>query len=178
VIQRKICMLGGFAVGKTSLVRRFVHSLYTGEYHSTIGVKVEKKVVTVAGDDMSLVLWDIYGEDQLQKIRMAYLRGAHGYLLVVDGTRADTLLMATRLHAKIEAEFGVLPFVLMLNKSDLLSQWVLDDALLAPLAAQSVLTVRTSALSGDGVEDAFQRLAEAMHDRDPAQRLLLSETCY
>jgi small GTP-binding protein len=178
VIQRKICMLGGFAVGKTSLVRRFVHSIYTGQYHSTIGVKIEKKSLTVDGGEMNLVLWDIYGEDELQKIRMAYLRGASGYLLVVDITRPDTLVTAAALHSKIVAEFGALPFVLVLNKADLAPQWALDDKQLAALALHSVLTVRTSALSGHGVEAAFQSLADAMPASAPAQRVTQSETCY
>jgi small GTP-binding protein len=178
VIQRKICLLGGYAVGKTSLVRRFVHSLYTGEYHSSIGVTVQKKTLVVDGDDMTLVLWDIYGQDELQNIRMAYLRGASGYLLVVDGTRPETLVTAVGLHAKIVAEFGDVPFVLVLNKADLSAHWALDDALFAPLAAQSLLSIRTSALSGEGVEAAFQCLADAMPDSAPARRLVQRETCY
>jgi small GTP-binding protein len=178
VIQRKICLLGGFAVGKSSLIRRFVHSIYTGEYHTTIGVKVEKKTVAVNGDDMCLVLWDIYGEDDLQKIRMAYLRGASGYLLVVDGTRPDTLLMAARLHAKVVSEFGALPFVLVLNKADLRGRWELDQRLVDALSAHSVMTIHTSALTGERVEAAFQCLADAMHERAPAQRLTERDTCY
>jgi small GTP-binding protein len=178
MIQRKICLLGGFAVGKTSLVRRFVHSIYTGEYHTTIGVKVEKKTVAADSGDVSLVLWDIYGEDELQKIRMAYLRGSSGFMLVVDGTRPESLVMAAHLHAKTVVEFGELPFVLMLNKSDLLSQWALDERLLAALSARSVMTLRTSALSGEGVEAAFQALAGALHNRAPAQRVTDRDTCY
>jgi small GTP-binding protein len=178
VIQRKICLLGGFSVGKSSLVRRFVHSIYTGEYHTTIGVKVEKKVVSVECEDMTLVLWDIYGEDDLQKIRMAYLRGTSGYMLVVDGTRHETLVMAARLHAKVVTEFGALPFVLVLNKADLLSQWELDPRLVASLSAHSLMTIYTSALTGEGVEAAFQCLADAMHDSAPAQRLTALDTCY
>jgi small GTP-binding protein len=178
MIQRKICLLGGFAVGKTSLVRRFVHSIYTGEYHSTIGVKVEKKIVVVNDEDVSLVLWDIYGEDDLQKMRMAYLRGTSGYLLVVDSTRPETLVMASRLHAKVVSEFGALPFVLVLNKSDLITQWALDHRLVEVLSSRSVMTIHTSALTGDSVEAAFQSLAHAMHNSAPAQRLTAQDTCY
>jgi small GTP-binding protein len=178
MMQRKICLLGGFAVGKTSLVRRFVHSLYNGLYHTSIGVKVEKKMVSVDSGEMTLVLWDIYGEDELQKVRMAYLRGSSGYLLVVDGTRPETLVMAAGLHAKAQAEFGAIPFVLLLNKSDLASQWALDPRLLANLSAHSLLTVRTSALTGEGAEAAFHVLAQALQDHLPAQRLTAVDTCY
>ena len=69
MLQKKICMLGSFAVGKTSLVRRFVESMYSEAYHTTVGVKVDKKNVQVNGAEVTLVLWDIYGEDDYQKMR-------------------------------------------------------------------------------------------------------------
>lgn len=166
--QRKICMLGGFAVGKTSLVRRFVHSLYTGEYHTTIGVKVEKKTVALSGGDVTLMLWDIHGDDALQRVRRAYLRGSSGYLLVVDGTRRETLTSAQALHALAVDALGAVPFVLVLNKSDLLAQWDIEGEALRALASRSLLTIRTSALAGHGVEGAFRCLAEAVLGDNPA----------
>ncbi len=74
-------MLGSFSVGKSSMVRRFVESIFDEKYMTTIGVKVDKKVVNVDGQEVSLVLWDIHGEDIYQKMRMNYLRGMSGYLL-------------------------------------------------------------------------------------------------
>src|SRR5580700_10653949 len=91
MLQKKICMLGSFSVGKTSLVRRFVESIFSDRYLTTVGVKIDKKVVQVNGQDVTVMLWDLYGEDEFQKIRMSYLRGASGYLLVADGTRLATL---------------------------------------------------------------------------------------
>ena len=69
MLQKKICMLGSFAVGKTSLVQRFVKSIYSEVYQTTVGVKVDKKDVQVNGTDLTLMLWDIYGEDDYQKMR-------------------------------------------------------------------------------------------------------------
>ena len=160
-------MLGGFAVGKTSLVRRFVHSLYKGEYHTTIGVKVEKKTVALSGGEVTLMLWDIHGDDELQRVRRAYLRGSSGYLLVVDGTRRETLASAQALHALAVDELGAVPFVLMLNKSDLMDQWDVEGDALRELAGRSLLTIRTSALAGQGVDGAFRCLAEALLGNDP-----------
>ena len=85
MIQKKVCMLGGTGVGKTSLVSQFVTSLFSDSYMTTIGVKVDKKVVAVEDREVTLVLWDIYGEDEFQTVRPSYLRGASGYLLVADG---------------------------------------------------------------------------------------------
>ena len=92
MIQKKICMLGGYAVGKTSLVSRYVSSMFSEKYMTTIGVKIDKKGVDTEKDRVELVIWDIYGQDDFQKVRMSYLRGASGYLLVLDGTRGGTLV--------------------------------------------------------------------------------------
>jgi len=106
MIQKKICMLGSFAVGKTSLIRRFVESIYSEAYHTTVGVKIDKRVVRYNDSDVTLVLWDLYGEDEFQKMRWSYLRGAAGYLLVADGTRCNTLEKAFQLEQRIREEFG------------------------------------------------------------------------
>jgi len=98
MIQKKICMLGSFAVGKTSLVSRYVTSIFSDKYLSTVGVKVDKKVITVAEEEVTLVLWDLYGEDGFQTVQKSYLRGAAGYLLVVDGTRFETFAAARELQ--------------------------------------------------------------------------------
>ena len=103
MIQKKVCMLGAFAVGKTSLVARYVHSIFSDKYLTTIGVKIDKKPVSLLRGEMELILWDIYGEDEFQKVRMSYLQGASAYLLVADGTRRATLEVAASLQRAAEA---------------------------------------------------------------------------
>jgi len=160
MLQKKICMLGSFAVGKTSLVRRFVESIYSDVYQTTVGVKIDKKNVKVGEKEVSLVLWDIYGEDDYQKMRWTYLRGASGFLLVADGTRRATLEKAVSLEQRAREEAGAIPFVLVINKSDLLRDWELDPALESQLAAQEWSILRTSAKTGEGVEEAFALLTQ------------------
>jgi small GTP-binding protein len=164
VIQKKICMLGGFAVGKTSLVSRFVRSVFSDKYHSTVGVKVDKKVVGVGEDQVNLLLWDIYGEDDFQRLRTSYLRGSAGYVLVVDGTRHETLEKAVVLQSRAREAVGPVPFVLMLNKSDLAEEWEVEDTAVETLVGQGWPAFRTSAKTGAGVEEAFQTLAQKMTD--------------
>jgi small GTP-binding protein len=161
MIQKKVCMLGSFSVGKTSLVRRFVDSIFDDTYHTTIGVKVDKKIVNVNGDDVTLVLWDIHGEDVYQKMRMSYLRGMSGYLLVADGTRRQTLDDALSLNERVVQEFGRIPALLLLNKCDLTDQWEIDSSQGAKLTAAGWGVFHTSARTGDAVEKAFLRLAQA-----------------
>jgi len=162
MLQKKVCMLGSFSVGKSSLVRRFVESMFDEQYHTTIGVKVDKKVVNANGEDLTLVLWDIYGEDVFQKMRLSYLRGMHGYLLVVDGTRRQTLDDALALNERVVAAIGKVPAVLALNKYDLTDQWEIEPAQEAQLAAAGWTLEHTSAKTGDAVENAFSHLAQAM----------------
>src|SRR3984885_14227382 len=118
-IQKKVCMLGGFSVGKTSLVKRFVESVFSEAYLTTVGVKIDKKIVDLPGRIVNLILWDLAGEDDIASLRMSYLRGAAGYVLVADGTRPSTLDVALSLRNRVETEYGSLPFVLLLNKHDL-----------------------------------------------------------
>ena len=158
-LQRKLCMLGGFGVGKTSLVRRFVHSVFSDTYLTTVGVKIDKKTVELAGKTVNLILWDLAGEDDLASLRMSYLRGAAGYLLIADGTRPATLDVARSLNQRVEAEFGKLPFALLLNKSDLRDQWAIGDAEIAGLNERGWWIRSSSAMTGEGVEEAFRDLA-------------------
>jgi len=162
MIQKKICMLGGFAVGKTSLVARFVSSIFSDKYLSTVGVKIDKKELSVDGKDVTLMLWDIYGQDEFQTVQTSYLRGMSGYLLVVDGTRIATLDTARELQLKAAQVAGTAPFILLLNKLDLAPQWEVDEKALFKLADQGWRIVRTSAKTGEGVQHAFETLTRAM----------------
>jgi small GTP-binding protein len=163
MIQKKICMLGSFSVGKTSLVARFVSSVFSEKYLTTVGVKIDKKTLAVNGTDLTLMLWDIYGEDDFQKLRLSYLRGAAGYLLVIDGTRRATLDVALNLQKTVTSEVGPLPFVLCLNKADLRAQWEIDVTAIAERArADGWIVIETSAKLGTGVEEAFSALASRM----------------
>lgn len=162
MIQKKICMLGATGVGKTSLVSRYVLSLFSDTYLTTIGVKVDKKNVNVDGTDVTLMLWDIYGEDEFQTVRASYLRGASAYLLVADGTRQLTLDTARQLQKTAEGVVGRVPFVLALNKADLADEWRVDDRALWRMAEAGWSVIRTSAKTGAGVDDAFMKLARRM----------------
>ena len=162
MLQKKVCMLGGFAVGKTSLVSRYVSSIFSDSYLTTVGVKIDKKAVPLDAGPMNLMLWDIYGEDEFQTVRDSYLRGASGYLLVADGTRYATLETVVSLQQRAEAVIGRVPFLLLMNKSDLDRDWQVDERALVKLAERGWPVLKTSAKTGAGVEDAFVKLARAM----------------
>jgi len=160
--RKKICLLGAFAVGKTSLVSRFVHGVFDERYQTTIGVKIDKREVEVDGKGVTLVVWDLYGEDRFQRLEASYWRGSHGLLLVVDGTRAWTLDHAREMHARAREIVGDVPHVLLVNKSDLDAEWRVDPAQLADWVEQGSVVLRTSAKTGENVAAAFDALARKM----------------
>lgn len=162
MLQKKICMVGAFATGKTSLVARYVQGIYSDKYQTTVGVKIDKKVVTVAGQELNLILWDIHGEDEFQKIRMSYLRGSAAYILVVDGTRRDTLGTVFQLQTKVEDTIGKVPFITIFNKYDLSQDWEVGEEDLEELSQRQWTYCMGSARTGLGVEECFTKLAQMM----------------
>jgi small GTP-binding protein len=159
VLQKKICLLGAFGVGKTSLTRRYVSSIFSDTYLTTVGVKIDKKTLDVGTTPVSLVIWDIAGEDEVSAVRTSYLRGAAGYLLVVDVTRAQTLDVARTIQSRVATEIGDIPFLCLLNKIDV-EAWDISDARIEELQQAGWTIERTSAKTGAGVEEAFAELAK------------------
>jgi small GTP-binding protein len=162
MMQKKICLLGTFAVGKTSLTERFVKSAFSERYQTTVGVRIHKKTVTVDELALDLIIWDLAGEDEFVVLRTAYLRGASGYILVADGTRPETLDKAADLHQRAQAALGDVPFALIVNKVDRSSDWTIREDVLDELVRSNWPVFRTSAKTGQGVEHAFNSLARAV----------------
>ena len=162
MIHKKICLLGGFGVGKTSLVSQFVHSIFSDKYLTTIGVKIEKKSVSLPGTRVEMVIWDMYGHDDFQKLRVSYLRGASGYLLVADGTRRATLDTVMEVQRLAEETLGRVPFILAVNKADLRSQWEIDEEAIENRRRAGWRVLETSAKTGEMVDGAFATLARDM----------------
>jgi small GTP-binding protein len=164
MMQKKVCLLGAFAVGKTSLVSRFVQSIFSEKYHTTIGVKIDRKVVSVGAQEWQLILWDLAGEDEFLQLRTSYVRGSSGYLLVVDGTRKATLDVALSLQQRVSAALGNIPFVIVFNKADLQSEWEMPQDLADDLSRRDWPWVMASAKTGAGVEEAFHMLVRHMQE--------------
>lgn len=162
MIKKKICMLGAFAVGKTSLVQRYVAGIFSEKYFTTIGVKIDKKTIVRNEQVVELLLWDIYGEDKFQNVQTSYLRGASGYFLVIDGTRRETLETARILQNRAEEAIGKKPFVVVINKSDLKSEWEIDTNTLDEALSGSIAVIETSAKTGRCVEEIFTTLTNKM----------------
>ncbi len=180
VEPRKICLLGDFAVGKTSLVSRYVHNVFSDRYLTTVGVKIDTRIVelsqisgkpsseSLTGAELSgaplrsikLVLWDLAGAAHLTAPARAYIQGAHGFLVVCDGTRRATLNTALVLLNSAREQIGTRPAVLLVNKQDLYESWEVDQDSLDSARSRVTNVLATSAKTGANVDRAFRLLAE------------------
>ncbi len=159
-VTRKVCLLGRLAVGKTSLVRRFVENVFDEKYQTTVGVSIHTKTVRLEQQDVKLIVWDIAGFEQISNYAR-YLRGSHGCLWVADGTEPASWrkLLAIRQTHRLTHD---LPGVCLVNKHDLLDDWLISHGELDDLQALYDTVLFTSAKTGENVEKAFMTLAEKL----------------
>ncbi len=160
MIQKKICMVGVFGTGKTCLVQQYVQGIFSVKYLSTVGVKIDRKQVKIGEQDLTLMLWDLEGRDGTRDVSQSYVKGAHGIIYVADGTRPETAQQLVDLRKIVTDAAGELPSIVALNKADLKDEWRLSSADEASAGGDGVYRLKTSAKTGEGVEDAFQWLAD------------------
>jgi len=159
-VAKKICMVGAPSVGKTSLVARYVESIFSETYLTTVGAKIDRKIVQLGEVELELVIWDLAGDHEFQRLETSYLRGAAGYLLVTDGARLTSLDRALSIHERVRRGVGDIPCLLVLNKADLVEEWEIPAERVASLTDAGWQVVRTSAKDDLGVEETFLQLSQ------------------
>jgi small GTP-binding protein len=167
VLQRKVCLLGDFAVGKTSLVRRFVYDVFSEKYITTIGVKVSLKKVSVPRDgeavELSMMLWDLAGSEEFEHVRASYLRGAAGAILVCDLTRPESLACLPQYADQVLGLNPAARLIVAANKLDLNDQRRLSFAEVERTAGRlNAPRYLTSAKAGTDVESLFRHLGSLL----------------
>jgi small GTP-binding protein domain len=166
MINKKVCMLGALAVGKTALVRRYVRSIFSDNYLSSVGVKVSKKSVEHQGQPASLMLWDLEGQDDYNAVNTSYIKGASGLFFVVDGNRGETLSVALMLrNTALEMLGAQTPHLLIINKEDVKETWEITDKVIESLRSGGINVLTTSAKTGFNVELGFSTLTAMMMDK-------------
>ena len=170
-LKVKVCLVGENAVGKTSLIKKFVLDIFDDKYITTIGTKITKKTMTFNLDgketQMDMMIWDIMGQSSFRSLLQdAYFYGAHGILAVADVTRKETV---TALHEWLESTkevVGEVPVVFLANKSDLTDQMEVDQAFLdKELSIYPTKAMFSSAKTGDNVAEAFKLIGEMIIDK-------------
>jgi small GTP-binding protein len=167
-IKRKILLLGDGAVGKTSLIRKFVLDKFNDKYIATIGTKVTKKELEISTEDekfyLTLMIWDILGQKDYKSIQARSFKGADGVILVADFTREETLgSLEEYWLAVIANRIPSLQMVFVANKSDLKkeAQFTMKD--LQKMAAKyDAEFFSSSAKTGENVEKLFITLGKKL----------------
>ncbi len=155
--SKKIVVLGHFGVGKTSLIRRFVTDTFSDNYKVTIGVHITKKVVEISVEnEVSLILWDLEGTDDIATIRNSYLLGTHGAVFVFDVSRPSTFEHLKDDLKIISDKMPKVPLMVVGNKSDLVTESELKEVLDEQEISVDFLT---SAKTGKEVNTLFLKLA-------------------
>lgn len=162
-VRAKLVMLGAPGVGKTSLVRRYVHSVFSDEHLSTLGVKVDRKIVQTPDHTVTMLLWDVHGETEGLTVPKSYLGGVAAALLVVDGTRPETIETVAVLHERLLETSPNALTTLIGNKADLEPDYSGIDAAGVDLGIGPAMPV--SAKSGAGVEEMFGAIALSLTNR-------------
>lgn len=169
-LVKKISLLGDPAVGKTSLIHRFVYEAFDDRYLSTIGAKVTKKCIDyVKGDfprlekdtSLNFLIWDIAGQKAFKSVHQTYYVGSEGALIVCDLTRRETLDNLLDWISELFKVVRNVPVVILANKYDIKGKAVFGEPQLRAVASQIRAPVYfTSAKTGLNVERAFELLGE------------------
>ncbi len=167
-VKAKVCLVGDVAVGKTSLIKRYVQDAFDDRYIATVGTKVVKKTVDIVwkreNASLDMMVWDIMGEKGFRALlRDAYFEGSQGVIAVCDMTRKDTFYDLNNWVQMIRKQVGNVPIVFLGNKSDLRERLVVSEEELARMGTiHSAKHFVTSAKTGHGVNEAFKVLADAI----------------
>jgi small GTP-binding protein len=166
-IVYKVIFLGDPAVGKTSLIKKYIDKNYEERYLPTIGVSITKKQVEYAGKKFTIMFWDIAGQPQFYLLHKVYYNGANGAVLIFDLTRSHTLMNLKNWYSElVKYQLQNIPIVIVGNKSDLQGKSVIEPQI-NHLAEQLGVshTFMTSAKTGDNVEEIFKTIAELIYDQ-------------
>ncbi len=157
--SKKVVLVGHFGVGKSSLMRRFVQNTFSDNYIVTIGVHILKKEIKIEELNLTLVIWDIEGKDDIQKVRSSYLLGTSGFIYVIDPTRSQTYERFNEEIDFLKTNYPTSKIVSVANKSDLI-----DIEEFKKLLDQENISIDyfASAKEGIEVENLFQTIGLKM----------------
>ncbi|MFX0042999.1 MAG: Rab family GTPase [Candidatus Hodarchaeota archaeon] len=158
----KVIIIGEPAVGKTSLVKKFVSGQFSKDYRSSIGTNIFTKQIELKKDTrVSIQLWDIAGQERWVKMRHVYYRGAKGVIIVGDLTRKNTFDQIEEFWVPDVKQYcPSAPITLLANKNDLKRELNEKDISLLGEKINTISVLFTSAKTGENVEKAFKLISE------------------
>jgi small GTP-binding protein len=174
-VEKKVCLLGDWGVGKTSLIRRFVYNAYDDRYLSTLGVKVSKKEIMIKDFkkkpflkvNLTLLIWDLVGQRGFHSMQASAYKGTNGALIVCDLTRPDTIESLEWWASSLNKDVKQIPVIFLTNKADLIRNDIPrnQQEMIRDIAAEyDARFFATSAKTGMNVEDSFNAMARMLTD--------------
>ena len=169
-VKKKICLIGDWGVGKTSLIRKYVFNQFDDKYLVTFGTKISKKRIKYKLQedrmiDLNLLIWDIMGQKEFKKVQLNAYKSANGAFIVCDVTRRESLNNILNWHSDLLSITGDIPVVILANKHDLLNQGEFTNKDVEDLANNlNAKYFFTSAKTGFNVEDAFKEIGKRLLD--------------
>lgn len=168
-VQKKICVLGDWASGKTSLVRRYVHDVYDDHYIATIGVKISSKDMVVKHlrknplmkVNLTMLLWDLVGQKEFRSVQTTAYNCSNGAFVVCDLTRPGTIDSIEWWIGSLFKKTGPIPIVILANKVDLTKDEIplfFKQKLEAMAKKYNAIILPTSAKTGRNVGSAFGKM--------------------
>jgi small GTP-binding protein len=171
----KICVIGDGGVGKTSLIKQYTQGSFQKEYIATLGTQFSKYEEKIDGENVSLFLWDIAGQDSFQALRQRFYTGSSGGIIVFSHApeQTESYTHVSKWLDDLKKHCGNIPIVLFGNKVDLVNDGELasnpniktSDAIVEQFAKDNrfVGYYKTSALTSQGVTDAFKALVRKLY---------------
>ena len=168
-LAKKILLLGDPAVGKTSLIRKFVLDIFDDKYLSTLGTKVTNKTMILTPQEfdqkveLKMIIWDVMGQKEYKLIQESAYKGSNGALIVCDLSRIETIKNLGNWVSDLFNIVGVIPLTFIGNKVDLVEKQTLDTKELEYLAmSYEAPFFLASAKSGENVENTFETLGKIL----------------
>jgi small GTP-binding protein len=171
----KICVIGDGGVGKTSLIKKYTQGSFQKEYIATLGTQFSKFEEEIEGEKISLFIWDIAGQDSFQALRQRFYTGSSGGIIVFSHApdEIDSYTRVRKWVNDLKTHCGNIPIILFGNKVDLVDNGELEsnpnlptsDAIVDQFTKENrfVGYYKTSALTGQGVTDAFKVLVRKLY---------------
>ena len=159
-IAKKVCLIGRFAVGKTSLVKQYIDQQFSEKYKTTVGVSISTKEINIEDIDLSMIIWDIAGFEH-DNHYAHYLRGVHGVIWVLDGTEPESFKVLDDINRSVP-EICQVPCIYFINKHDIVDEWIVTEKEIEKFNEDKKHVLNCSAKTGENVENGFKQIAQLM----------------
>jgi len=170
VCQFKVVLLGESAVGKSSLVLRFVKGQFHEYQESTIGAAFLTQTISIDDNTIKFEIWDTAGQERYHSLAPMYYRGAQAAIIVYDITSQDSFVRAKSWVKELQRLANTnIVIALAGNKADLGNKRAVEfEEAQAYADENSLLFLETSAKTAQNVNEVFLAIAKKLPKNDPA----------